>query len=45
VQWIVVDQTVLGPPDRVLLHRVLTQGPYRVVLRRDGMLVARRVRR
>jgi uncharacterized membrane protein len=45
VQWIVVDQTVLGPPDRVLLHRVLAQGPFRVVLRRDGMLVARRVRR
>jgi uncharacterized membrane protein len=45
VQWIVMDRTVLGEPDRVLFEQILKSGKFRVVYDNAGMVVARRVHR
>jgi uncharacterized membrane protein len=45
VQWMVMDRTVLGPPDRLLFDKILASGRFEVVYDRDDMVVARRVRR
>ncbi len=49
VEWLVVDRAVLDAPTRALLEAVLggradDAGPFRVVLDRAGVLVARRAR-
>jgi hypothetical protein len=41
----VMDRTVLGPPDRLLFDKILASGRFEVVYDRDDMVVARRVRR
>ena len=42
VEWLVIDQTVLGPPDVVLLSEILRGDDFRIVFERDDLLVARR---
>jgi uncharacterized membrane protein len=43
VDWIVIDREILGPEQR-LLARILDSGNFKVVLDRDDLIVARRVR-
>jgi uncharacterized membrane protein len=42
VEWLVIDRTVLGPPDAALLRDILESGEFRIVFARDDLLVARR---
>ena len=42
VEWLVIDRTVLGPPDLALLTEILEGGDFRIVFDRDDLLVAHR---
>jgi len=42
VEWLVIDRTVLGPPDAVLLDQILERGDFKIVFERDEILVAHR---
>jgi uncharacterized membrane protein len=44
VEWLVLDRAVFGPDDHRLLEQILSSGNFKVVLDRDELLVARRVR-
>jgi uncharacterized membrane protein len=42
VEWLVIDRTVLGPSDVVLLDQILSTDEFRIVFERDDLLVAHR---